>query len=53
LFEFTLIPFNLVIPYLSDEHADAATKNPHLKLLFRLAKFYIQDEGKFIISPVQ
>jgi replication fork protection complex subunit Tof1/Swi1 len=35
-----------VIPYLSDEQADAATKNPHLKLLFRLAKFFILDEGQ-------
>ncbi|KAF9061339.1 timeless protein-domain-containing protein [Rhodocollybia butyracea] len=33
-----------LIPYLSDEHADAATKNPNLKLLFRLAKCYILDE---------
>lgn len=36
----------LVIPYISDEHADAATKNPHLKLVFRLVKFYIQDESQ-------
>lgn len=34
-----------VIPYTSDEQADAATKNPNLKLLFRLSKFYILDEG--------
>ncbi|KAF8237621.1 timeless-domain-containing protein [Tricholoma matsutake] len=33
-----------LIPYLSDEQADAATKNPQLKLLFRLAKFFILDE---------
>ncbi|KAJ3814095.1 timeless protein-domain-containing protein [Lentinula aff. lateritia] len=33
-----------LIPYLSDEHADAATKNPNLKLLFRLSKCYILDE---------
>ncbi|KAJ3795140.1 timeless protein-domain-containing protein [Lentinula aff. detonsa] len=33
-----------LIPYLSDEHADAATKNPNLKLLFRLCKCYILDE---------
>ncbi|KAF8909752.1 timeless protein-domain-containing protein [Gymnopilus junonius] len=33
-----------LIPYTSDEHADAATKNPHLKLLFRLSKFYILDQ---------
>ncbi|KAG6810302.1 hypothetical protein H0H92_012503 [Tricholoma furcatifolium] len=33
-----------LIPYLSDEQADAATKNPHLKLLFRLCKFFILDE---------
>ncbi|KAJ4477289.1 timeless protein-domain-containing protein [Lentinula aciculospora] len=32
------------IPYLSDEHADAATKNPKLKLLFRLCKCYILGE---------
>lgn len=34
-----------VIPYISDEQADAATKNPHLKLVFRLISFYILDEG--------
>lgn len=35
-----------VIPYISDEHADAATKNPQLKLVFRLVSFFILDEGK-------
>ena len=34
-----------VIPYVSDEEADAANKNPHLKLLFRLVHFKIMDEG--------
>ena len=34
-----------VIPYISDEEADAANKNPHLKLLFRLCNFKIMDEG--------
>ncbi|GLB39613.1 putative timeless-domain-containing protein [Lyophyllum shimeji] len=33
-----------LVPYLSDEQADAATKNPKLKLLFRLASFAIIDE---------
>ncbi|KAJ8086932.1 Topoisomerase 1-associated factor 1 [Marasmius tenuissimus] len=33
-----------LIPYTSDEHAEAATKNSHLKLLFRLSKFSILDE---------
>ncbi|ESK95053.1 topoisomerase 1-associated factor 1 [Moniliophthora roreri MCA 2997] len=33
-----------LIPYLSDESADAANKNSYLKLLFRLSKFYILDE---------
>ncbi|TFK32404.1 timeless protein-domain-containing protein [Crucibulum laeve] len=33
-----------LIPYLSNEQAEAATKNPHLKLLFRLSKFIILDE---------
>ncbi|KAF5372553.1 hypothetical protein D9758_005156 [Tetrapyrgos nigripes] len=33
-----------LIPYIDDEQAKAATKNPQLKLLFRLSKFYILDE---------
>ncbi|KAF9556074.1 timeless-domain-containing protein [Agrocybe pediades] len=33
-----------VIPYTSDEQASAATKNPNLKLLFRLCKCYILDQ---------
>ncbi|KAJ3565991.1 hypothetical protein NP233_g7283 [Leucocoprinus birnbaumii] len=35
-----------LIPYLDDEQADAATKNPQLKLLFRLCKFAITDEDE-------
>lgn len=38
---------SLVIPYISDEHAEAATKIPTLKLTFRLLKFTIRDEGSF------
>ncbi|KAG1740539.1 timeless protein-domain-containing protein [Suillus paluster] len=33
-----------LIPYISDEHAEAATKNSILKLIFRLLKFTIHDE---------
>ncbi|KAF7973783.1 hypothetical protein HWV62_41286 [Athelia sp. TMB] len=33
-----------MIPYITDEQADAATKNPHLKLMFRLVSFFILDE---------
>ncbi|KAI8989035.1 timeless-domain-containing protein [Trametes punicea] len=33
-----------MIPYVSDEEAEAANKNPHLKLLFRLCNFKILDE---------
>ncbi|TFK80719.1 timeless-domain-containing protein [Polyporus arcularius HHB13444] len=33
-----------LIPYVSDEEAEAANKNPHLKLLFRLVNFKIMDE---------
>ncbi|KAF8153299.1 timeless protein-domain-containing protein [Crassisporium funariophilum] len=33
-----------MIPYMTDEQADAATKNPNMKLLFRLSKFYILDD---------
>ena len=39
-----------VIPYVSDEEAEAANKNPHLKLLFRLISFKIMDEGKHLIA---
>lgn len=34
-----------VIPYLDNEQAIAATKNPQLKLLFQLCKFAILDKG--------
>ncbi|KAF5391610.1 hypothetical protein D9757_002428 [Collybiopsis confluens] len=33
-----------LIPYLSDEQGEAATKNSQLKLLFRLCKCYIMEE---------
>ncbi|KAJ3842021.1 timeless protein-domain-containing protein [Lentinula raphanica] len=33
-----------LIPYLSDEHAEAATKNPNFKLLLRLCKCHILDD---------
>lgn len=33
------------IPYINDEHADAATKNAMLKLVFRLLEFTILVEG--------
>ncbi|KAH9931521.1 timeless protein-domain-containing protein [Fomitopsis serialis] len=33
-----------LIPYVTDEQANAATQDPHLKLLFRLIKFEILDE---------
>ncbi|KAI0073615.1 timeless-domain-containing protein [Panus rudis PR-1116 ss-1] len=33
-----------MIPYVDDEQADAATKNPHLKLMFRLVHFFILEE---------
>jgi hypothetical protein len=36
---------SVVIPYLSDEQADAETKNSQLKLLFRRPKFYILADG--------
>ncbi|TFK68164.1 timeless-domain-containing protein [Pluteus cervinus] len=41
----TLAKFqDYVIPYLNDDHANAATKNARLKLLFRLCKFSVQEE---------
>ncbi|KAF7439837.1 Topoisomerase 1-associated factor 1 [Pleurotus ostreatus] len=36
---------DFMVPYTSDEQATAATKNANLKLLFRLAKFYMVDEA--------
>ncbi|KAI0366585.1 timeless-domain-containing protein [Pilatotrama ljubarskyi] len=34
-----------LIPYVSDEEAEAANKNPNLKLLFRLCNFKVLDEA--------
>jgi replication fork protection complex subunit Tof1/Swi1 len=34
-----------LIPYISDEHAEAATKNSILKLMFRLLKFTVYDDN--------
>ncbi|TFY59930.1 hypothetical protein EVG20_g7607, partial [Dentipellis fragilis] len=36
--------FSGPIPYISDAQADAATKNPQLKLMFRLVRFFVQDD---------
>lgn len=41
---------SIVIPYVNDEEANAATKDPHLKLLFRLVKFCVRDPGKRLTS---
>jgi hypothetical protein len=38
--------FHAVIPYTTDAQASAATRNPQLKLMFRLVHFYLQDEGR-------
>ena len=35
------ITFSAVIPYTTDSRADAATKNPQLRLMFRLAHFHL------------
>ncbi|EKM57133.1 uncharacterized protein PHACADRAFT_142335 [Phanerochaete carnosa HHB-10118-sp] len=37
-----------MIPYVSDEQADAATKDPHVKLVFRLLHFAILAEGEHL-----
>jgi hypothetical protein len=39
-----------VIPYISDEYAEAATKNSILKLMFSLLKFTIHDDGSFYLA---
>jgi replication fork protection complex subunit Tof1/Swi1 len=41
-----------VIPYTSDEQADAVTRNPQLKLLFKLLKFTILDQGINVVAIV-
>jgi replication fork protection complex subunit Tof1/Swi1 len=37
---------DFIIPYTEDGRAEAATKNPHLKLLFTLIGFEIVDKGE-------
>ena len=39
------------IPYINDEHADAATKDTGLKLVFRLLEFTILAEGMLRVIP--
>ena len=34
-----------MIPYTNDEEAAAGTKNSLLKLVWRLCKFFVLDEG--------
>jgi hypothetical protein len=38
------------IPCVSEEQSAAATKNPRLKLLFRLCDFKISDESKSLVA---
>ena len=38
-----------MIPYVSDEQADAATKDPHVKLVFRLLHFAILTDGESFV----
>jgi hypothetical protein len=43
---FIYLFLHAVIPYTTDARADAATKNPQLRLMFRLAHFHLlQDDG--------
>lgn len=35
---------HIAIPYRDEAQADAATNDPHLKLMFRLLKFEVQEE---------
>ena len=35
---------HVAIPYKDEVQADAATNDPHLKLMFRLLKFEVQEE---------
>lgn len=37
---------DFMIPYTEDGRAEAATKNPHLKLLWNLIGFEIVDKGE-------
>jgi hypothetical protein len=39
-----------VIPYRSDDDANAASRDPQVKLLFRLAKFTLMPEGPCLLS---
>ena len=44
--ELGVFPTNvhIAIPYKDEAQADAATNDPHLKLMFRLLKFEVQEE---------
>ncbi|KAL0947499.1 hypothetical protein HGRIS_013600 [Hohenbuehelia grisea] len=40
------------VPCVSDEQAQAVTRNPHLKLLLRLSKFYVAEESKLVYRSI-
>lgn len=39
----------LAIPYVNDEQAQAGCTNPHVKLLFKLCKFFMCKDGKWTL----
>ncbi|KAJ7151353.1 timeless protein-domain-containing protein [Mycena crocata] len=41
---------DFLVPYGTDEEAEAATRNPQFKLLLRLAKFTLMDEGPCLFT---
>lgn len=43
----------IVIPYIKDGHAEAASRNPHLKLLFTLVGFEVADKSESSVLPSQ
>ena len=44
-----ILYYDVAITIDTPERTEAATKNPHLKLLFRLLNFAIQDQSKALI----
>ena len=51
-FEYVLTVPNSEIPYISEDQVNAVTKNPQLKLMLRLIKFKIVDEGTSVFRCI-
>lgn len=50
--ELTDFAISSAIPYVKEEQAEAATKDPYVKLVLRLIDCHVVDPGRSLHSPM-